>query len=325
MKKLTASQRFDRLRELEARREELTSKANNLKSRIQQHVGQKQKLEEDLGWETGNRPPQAYASRPARKGEIEQLKNNIQGLELQIKELENEYQPIQAELVEIDSEFESLEKNPGKVTLADLGKAREAISKVSTEMARIEKANEEVASRVQSSDIDNLKNSLEEAAAERDLLATDVDLGEASEADLKKASTKLTGLKKQLAELEEASSHAGATQRGYARRLDRLGDEQRAAEKEFSCLLTMYARELFDQEVKRLDGALKEIESALSGLAIANELSEQHGDGTVFAHITRRGHVDLPHIPGIENNSVEPQPEVIDERVAEILTKIGKG
>lgn len=325
MRKLTASQRFDRLKELEARREELTSKANNLKSRIQQHVGKKQKLEEDLRWETGQRPPNAYSTRPARKGELEELKNNIQGLELQIKELENEYQPIQAELAEIDSEFESLERNPGKVTLTDLGRAREAISKVSAEIARIEKANEEVASRVQSSDIDNLKNSIEEAAAERDLLAADVDLGEASEADLKKASTKLTGLKKQLAELEEASSLAGATQRGYAHRLDRLGDEQRAAEKEFSCLLTMYARELFEQEVKRLDGALKEIESALAGLAVSNQLSEQHGDGTMFARMAQRGRVDLPHIPGIENNSVEPQQEVIEERVTEILTKIGKG
>ncbi len=325
MKKLTASQRFDRLRELEALREELTTKANELKSHIQQRLGRKQQLEEDLRWDTGTRPAHAYSTRPARKGEIDQMKSDIQGLALQIEELETEYKPIQAELAEIEGEYESLKNNPGKVTLADLGKAREAISKASAEMARIEKASEEAGSRVPDGQIEKLKNLLEEAAAERDLLAADVDLGEGSEGDLKKASTKLAGLKKQLAELEEASSLAEATGRGYSHRLDRLADEKSAAEKEFSCLLTLYARDLFEEDVNRLGSALEEIETAFSGLIVANELSERHGDGSTFAIMTRSARVDLPHIPGLDHNSVEPQPEAIEKRVAEILTKIDKG
>ncbi|MTI98730.1 MAG: hypothetical protein FH752_08925 [Marinobacter adhaerens] len=324
MKKLTASQRFDRLRELEGRREDLTTAANSLNSRIQQSVGRKQKLEEDLRWETGERPPNAYSTRPARKGEIEQLKNDIQGLGLQIAELEKEYEPIRAELAEVEGEYSSLKNKPGKVTLADLRKAREAISKVSIEMARIEKASEEVGSRIPSADIENLKNQLEEAAAERDLLAAAVDLGEGSDADLKKASTKFAELKKQLAELEETASLAEATGRGYSHRLDRLADDKSVAEKEFSCLLTLYARELFEEDVKRLESALKEIEGALSGLIVANELSEQYGDGTVFAHMTYRARVELPQIPELETSSVEPQPETIEKQLAEFLEKIGK-
>lgn len=324
-KKLTASERFDRLRELEERRGEVSTRANDLKAHIQQRVGRKAKLEEDLRWAMGKGAPHATASRGFRKGELDQLKSDIKGLELQIAELESEYEPIHAELVEIENEFESLSNNTGKVTLADLQKAHEAISKANTEMARIEKASDEVSSRAPDADIQKLKNLLEEAAAERDLLAADVDLGEGSESDLKKASSKLAGLKKQLAELEEASSLAGATRRGYAHRLERLGEEKSAAEKEFACLLTVYARHLHDEGVKSLESALNETKNALSGLILANELSKRHGDGTVFAHMIYKPRVELPHIPELENTSIEPLPETIEERMAEILTKIGKG
>lgn len=322
-KKLSAAQRFDRLREIESRREDLMSQANHLKARIEQSAGRKETLERELLWDQGIRPARAYSTRPATKSEIEALKTEIAGLEQLLQDLKAEKAPIQAELDDLNAEYEELQNNHQKVSLTDLKGAGSEISKIESEINRVENARDDALAKIPSEQLQKLKSEMEEAASEHDLLAADVDLGEAPESDLKKASSRLTSLKKQLAEFEENARLAESAGRGYARRLARLQTAKAAAEKELSCLLTLYARQMHESEVERLNSALEQVEQALTTLQAATVLSERYGDGTPLSTGLYRSRIDIPNLPGLTKERVEAHSEAAEKQIEDILRQAG--
>lgn len=321
MKKLTAAQRFDRLREIESIREELLPEHNDLKGKLSTCQGHLAHLQKELNWMLSP-PPHARISRAP--GEPSRTKKEIQEFKQKGDTLEEQLRPLQERLDQLAKEEEDLRQNPPKVTAKDLQYARAEISKVDAQIARIEQAQEQSVSRTPTEGIDALKDEIAKVASDRDLLAADLDLGEGSEAELKKATTNLTKLKKQLAEQEETASLASATQRGYEKRLADLTAARQRADHEFRCLLSLRAKALHDAGTQTLVTACDEIQKALVDIMAANQLSNRYGDGEEFSFVTGTAKLVVSGLHGHESGSIAPDQHMVTEKVEEILAEIQK-
>ncbi|MEC9388081.1 MAG: hypothetical protein VX393_17140 [Pseudomonadota bacterium] len=323
MKKLTAAERANRLREIETQREELMPEFSNIRSRLQNVQGQQANLEKQLQELTS--PPPKHGWRTAgRSGDTARVRRELDQVKQSNEQLQEEMRPFQEQLDDLAKEEETLLNNPPKVSLADLQQTQAEITKLEIQIDRIGQARDEAAARTPTAGIESLKEEIAQAASDRDLLAADLDLGEGSEADLKKATTHLTKLRKQLAEQEETASLAGATQRGYEKRLADLSETKRQAEQEFRCQLSLYAKEIHDAGLQKIVKAFEEIGPALNEILAANELSAIHGAGDEFSRLSGRVRLDMGGFHGIENNSISADEELVSERVAGILADIRK-
>ncbi|WP_199451659.1 hypothetical protein [Marinobacter sp. bablab_jr008] len=323
MKKLTAAQRADRLREIAAEREELMPEFSDIRSRLANAQGGQANLEKQLQ-ELTSPPPKHGWRNAGRSDDIAQVRRKLDQATQNTTQLQEEIRPFQKQLDDLDKEEERLINNPPAVSLADLQQTQAEITKLETQIDRIEQAREEAAARTPTEGIESLKDEIAQAASDRDLLAADLDLGEGSEADLKKATTHLTKLRKQLAEQEETASLAGATQRGYEKRLADLSETKRRAEQEFRCQLSLYAKEIHDAGLQRILKAFDEVGAALHEILVANKLSGTHGDGDEFSRLSGRIKLDMGSYYGIDNSTISADEELVSERVARILADIRK-
>jgi len=320
MKKMNAAQRFERLREIEQLRDDLTAPRNDLRAKRDNSDSLANNLKRKLEDLTG--PLGSYGYRKGRtpQAELDSMKAKIAEFEARRDEIDNELRPIQSELDQLESEYQTLQKNPPKVIFSDIKKVKADIAKTEAEIARVHQASGAAEARTPQDELERLKVEVEEAAADRDLLAADVDLGEGSEADLKKATARLTRLEKQLAELEQSATQSEATSRGYTRRLDKLQAQKHSEEKELACLLTLYAAEMHGKALESFISSAHELQSALNEMLAASELSENYGDRTPLYPRLTGFRIPLPEVEGLGIPAIGMDSDAIEKRITQILS-----
>ena len=169
-----------------------------------------------------------------------------------------------------------------------------------------------------------LRDKIDLLSAERDMTAANVDMGNATPADLKKATTELNKLKSKLEDMEDTASLSESTQRGYQRHLDSLKDQHAEAERGYRIMISLYAKGIYLDGVGQLKEAAGRMERAIADITTASNLASQQGAGESLASSYIELTINANGINEFERVRLASDESEVQERIEMMLEEIQK-
>lgn len=316
-----ANARRARIAEINAILEDREPELHTHKSVVDNWQSQIGNLELELEKEE-HRTPHEVRFNAMGKDEKRKKQAQLRHLKEQHDDAMKVYEPVRKELSDLAAELESLEKNAPELTMKDLKSAGRLIDELELKIEQTEQAAEKAQDKALSSETKALADNVATLTAELDLMAADLDMGNATEADIKKHAAKLAKAEKELAAAQDLASKSESAQRGYQLKLDRLTDELGAARSGFEVMLTLFARNSYQGEAKRLQAALDTVNDTLESMALFNELSRNHGDGSELFTRAASVRIEPEGLLGFDNQRLEPDTDKAREKADQILESL---
>lgn len=232
--------------------------------------------------------------------------------------------PLQKEMDAMTAELNTLLTNPPRAELQDLVNAKRELDELAGKVRQIEDAAGRAMNNPMADQISELRGKIDLLSAERDMTAANVDMGNATPADLKKVATELNKLKSKLEDLEETASLSESTQRGYQRHLDSLKAQHAEAERGYRVMISLYAKGIYLDGVDQLKEAAGRMEQAIADITTASNLASQQGAGESLASSYIELTIDAEGIIEFERVRLAADENVVQERIEMMLEEIQK-
>jgi DNA repair exonuclease SbcCD ATPase subunit len=272
-----------------------------------------------------HRAPHEIRTGSLSNDEKKQMARQIRALREQLNDALAVYEPMRDEVDALEAEQRDLYRNPPAPRATDLKEAHDYIGAMNVKIEQIKQAAEQAASKAPDVNTDVMATAIDTLLAERDLMAADVDMGSKPEGDLKKITAQLARAKKDLTDAQDVAGIAEATQRGYQRRLDSLESELHTATAGFETMLSLWARDAYQGEAKRLQAAIQNTEKALNSMASYNELSLLSGDGSQLFSYSASVRIEPRGITGFDNETFTPDTDAARKSAEQMLAKVING
>ncbi|MBV0932373.1 coiled-coil domain-containing protein [Marinobacterium weihaiense] len=257
----------------------------------------------------------------------QQRADEVTSCRVELEQANAAYTPVQQKMQQIRAELKQLHGNPPKATKADLKAVRAEVDGIAGKIESIQKAQEAATDPEQEAATAQLRGQVEEATATRDLIAADVGLGEATEADLQKAQKALELLKSKLDKVAAEEEMMKARNRGYELRIQQLEAELHAAKELLKQMVENYADEVYAEAAKRAVDAFDQLKEAFLDMKAADLISYEQGHRKTKSWSAESVSIEFGncHVDpkGITEKCFRPKGEVISDRKVKHLAAAG--